>query len=49
MTTILTVKCASCSEKRDIKPGELGPADFPMCPKCGMPMLPKEAKAGVAE
>lgn len=39
----LTVQCVSCKKTRDIKPGEIGKDDFPMCDVCYMPMMPKKA------
>lgn len=39
----LTVKCHACGRKREIREGELGPLDFPMCDADGMPMLPFRA------
>ena len=37
---ILKVKCSGCGKTRDVKPGEIGPMDFPMCDECYMPMMP---------
>lgn len=37
---ILKLKCSGCDKTRDVKPGEIGPMDFPMCDECYMPMLP---------
>ena len=42
-TVTLKVKCVSCGETREIRPGEIGANDFPMCPKDGMPMMPQQA------
>lgn len=42
--TVLTVKCHACGKKREIRAGELGPLDFPMCDVDGMPMFPAKAE-----
>ena len=41
----VTVKCVSCGAKREIKPGEIGKDDVPMCDKFFMPMVPTKAKS----
>jgi len=36
----MIVKCARCGVQREIKSGEIDDDDYPMCPKCFMPMFP---------
>lgn len=38
----LTVRCVSCKQERVLRSGDVPTGDFPMCDRCGMPMLPKE-------
>ena len=45
MKVTMTVKCVVCGKKREIKAGEFGKDDFPMCDVDGMPMLPEKAQA----
>lgn len=41
METVMVVKCIGCGNKREIKQGEIGDNDFPMCEKCYNPMFPE--------
>jgi len=41
---IVTAKCVGCGHARDIGPGEIPPGQQPMCDKCFMPMVAKEAR-----
>lgn len=42
----ITVKCSQ-GHTREIKPGEIGADDFPMCQQCYGPMFPVKATAKV--
>ena len=44
METVVTVRCVKCKVTREIKPGEIGPDDFPMCEVCYMPMMAERAE-----
>lgn len=35
----VVVRCNGCKDERRISPGEVGPADYPMCVKCGLPFV----------
>ncbi len=45
-TTVVVVKCVgACGGTREIKPGEVGKDEVPMCEVCCLPMLVVEAEA----
>jgi len=39
LVATVEVRCVKCRATREIVAGELGPMDFPMCERDGMPML----------
>ncbi len=41
----MTVKCTACGHIEDIIPGKVSTEDYPMCPKCYMPMFPHTVKS----
>ncbi len=43
MTVYVLVKCISCGNEREVYAGEIPEGQQPMCNKCGMIMVAKQA------
>jgi len=46
MVTVIA-ECLFCKIRKEIKPGEIGKDDMPMCPKCFGPMVAVSAKCRI--
>lgn len=40
---VVIVRCAQCSKRREIGPGEIPKGEVPMCDECFVPMVPVRA------
>jgi hypothetical protein len=42
--TVVTAKCVGCGATKEIREGEYGSGELPMCDKCYSPMFAHEAR-----